>query len=154
VQANDFDSQLLHLGYQMQIEVVSVLKLLLAFVSSFQPHHAHSMLVIIFDLHFKNLQLIGVYVGLELAMQVATNYDRKILMPPLLIVDHALTPNSTSITSIAFIVVELGVFGSLAFAKEVVMGFIKIELSFFKRIAMLIDHFNPFIWWAKHEQQF
>jgi hypothetical protein len=66
-------------------------------------------------------------------------------MPPLLIVYHALTPNSTSITSIASAVVELGVFGSLAFAEEVVMGFVKTELLLFKRIAVLIDRFNPFI---------
>jgi hypothetical protein len=71
-------------------------------------------------------------------------------MPPLLIVYHALTPNSTSI---AFTIVELSVFGSLAFAKKVAMGIIKVELSFFKRIAILIDPFNPFIWWVEHKQQ-
>jgi hypothetical protein len=68
VQANDFDFELLHLGYQMQTKIIGVLKLLLAFASSIQPHHAHNMLVIMFDLHFKNLQLIGNYVGFELAM--------------------------------------------------------------------------------------
>jgi hypothetical protein len=50
--------------------------------------------------------------------------------------------------------VELGVFRSLVFAKKVAMGFIKVELSFFKRNAMLIDPFSPFIWWVEHEQQF
>jgi hypothetical protein len=68
VQVNDFDFELLHLGHQMQIEVIGVLKLLLAFASSFQPRHAHNMLIIMFDQHFKNLQLIGDYVGFELAM--------------------------------------------------------------------------------------
>jgi len=68
VEANDFDSELLDLGYQMQTEIVGALKLLLAFASSFQPRHAHNMLVIMLDPHFKNLQLIGDYVGLELAM--------------------------------------------------------------------------------------
>jgi hypothetical protein len=71
-------------------------------------------------------------------------------MPPLLIVYHALTPNSTSIAST---IVELSVFGSLAFAKKIAMGIIKVELSFFKRIAILIDPFNPFIWWVEHKQQ-
>jgi hypothetical protein len=71
-------------------------------------------------------------------------------MPPLLIVYHALTPNSTSIAST---IVELSVFGSLAFAKKAAMGIIKVELSFFKRIAILIDPFNPFIWWVEHKQQ-
>jgi hypothetical protein len=68
VQANGFDFELLHLGYQMQTKVIGVLKLLLAFASSFQPCHVHDMLVIMFDPCFKNLQLIGDYVGLELAM--------------------------------------------------------------------------------------
>jgi hypothetical protein len=68
VQVNDFDSTLLHLGYHMQTEIIGVLKVLLAFASSFQPCHAHNMLVIMLDLRFKNLQFIGDYVGLELAM--------------------------------------------------------------------------------------
>jgi hypothetical protein len=51
-------------------------------------------------------------------------------MPPLLTTYHALTPNSTSITFVTSTIVELGVFGSLAFAKKVTMGFIKVELSF------------------------
>jgi hypothetical protein len=75
-------------------------------------------------------------------------------MPLLLTVYHALTPNSTFITSVASTVVELGVFRSLVFAKEIAMGFIKVELSLLKKIAMLIDPISPFIWWAEHEQQF
>jgi hypothetical protein len=51
-------------------------------------------------------------------------------------------------------VVELNVFGSLAFAKKVAMGLIKTELSLFKRIIVLIDPFNSFICWVEHEQQF
>jgi hypothetical protein len=59
----------------MQVEVIGVLKPFMAFASSFRPHHAHNMLVFLFDPCFKNLQLIKNYVGLELAMQVTTNYD-------------------------------------------------------------------------------
>ncbi len=70
-------------------------------------------------------------------------------MPLLFTVCHASTPNSTNITSI---VVKLGVFGSLASTKEVVMGFIKAELLVFRRIAMLMKPLSPFAWWAKHEQ--
>jgi hypothetical protein len=72
-------------------------------------------------------------------------------MPLLLIVYHASTPNSTTITSI---VVELDVFGSLASIEEVIMGFIRAQLSLFKRIAMPINPLIPFAWWAKHEQSF
>jgi hypothetical protein len=59
----------------MQGKVIGVLKPFLAFVSSFQPRHVHNMLVFMLEPHFKNLQSIKNYVGLELAMQVATNYD-------------------------------------------------------------------------------
>jgi len=72
----------------------------------------------------------------------------------LFIIYQALTPNSTSITFVASIVVKLNVFGSLVSTKEIAMGFIRVELLFFKRIAMPIDPFNPFTRWAKHEQWF
>jgi hypothetical protein len=68
MQVNDFDFELLDLGYQMQTEVIGALKLFLAFASSFQPRHVHNILVIMLGPHFKNLQLIGDYFGLELAM--------------------------------------------------------------------------------------
>jgi hypothetical protein len=53
------------------------------------------------------LELIRDYVDLELAMQVAVNYDWEILMPFLLIVYYASTPNSTTITYVTTTVVEL-----------------------------------------------
>jgi hypothetical protein len=52
-----------------------VLKPFLAFASSFQTCHAHNVLVFMLHPHFKNPQLIKDYVGLELAMQVAVDYD-------------------------------------------------------------------------------
>jgi hypothetical protein len=79
---------------------------------------------------------------------------QEILMPLLLIVYHALTTNSRIVTSIASIVVELGIFGSLASTKEATMGLIKIELSLFKRTEVPIDLLSPFTCWAQHEQQF
>ncbi len=72
----------------------------------------------------------------------------------LLTIYQALTPNSTTITFVAFIMVKLNVFGSLASIKEATMGFIRVEILFFKRIVVSIDPFNPFTRWAKHEQWF
>jgi hypothetical protein len=72
-------------------------------------------------------------------------------MPFLLTIYHALTLNLATITFVASIVVELGVFGSLAFTKKIIIRFIRIELSLFRRTTMLIDTFSPFTWWAKHE---
>jgi hypothetical protein len=87
-------------------------------------------------------------------MQVATNYDQEILMPLLLIVYHALTPNLATVTFVVSIMVELDVVGFLVSIKETAMGLIKTKLSLFKRIAVLIDPLSPFTWWEKHEQQF
>jgi hypothetical protein len=50
----------------------------------------HNVLILMFDLHFKNLQFIGDYVGLELTMQVATKYDQEVLTPLLLTICKAL----------------------------------------------------------------
>jgi hypothetical protein len=72
-------------------------------------------------------------------------------MPLLLIDYHALTPNSTTVTFVVFTMVELGVFGFFASTKEVAMGLIKIELSLFKRIVVLINPLNLFTWWAEQE---
>ncbi len=73
-------------------------------------------------------------------------------MPLLLIVYHALITDSRIVASVASIMVELGVFGSLGSTKEVVMGLIKVELLLFKSTAMPIDPFSPFTWWPRHEQ--
>jgi len=75
-------------------------------------------------------------------------------MPLLLIVYHTLTPNVAIVTFVASIVVEEGVFKSLVSIEELVMGLIKTELSFFKKIVLPIDPFSPFAWWEEHEQQF
>jgi len=42
------------------------------------------MLVLMLDLHFKNLHFTRDYVSLELAMQVAIEYDQEVLIPLLL----------------------------------------------------------------------
>jgi len=49
------------------------------------------------------------------------------------------------------LLLELGVFGTLASTKKATLGLLKVELSFFRKIAMHITKFNPFTWWAKHE---
>jgi hypothetical protein len=136
----------------MQAKVINVLKPFLTFASSFQRCHVHNMLVLNIDLHFMNLERIRDYADLELAMHVAKDYDRKILIPLLLIVYHASTPNSTTIRTITSTVVELGVFRSLTSTEEVVMGFIQAKLSPFKRTIMPINPLSSFAWWAKHEQ--
>jgi hypothetical protein len=44
------------------------------------------MLVLMWDLRFKSLQLIQDYVGLDMAMHIVAMYDWELLMPFLLII--------------------------------------------------------------------
>jgi hypothetical protein len=69
----------------MEVEIIGVLKPFLAFASSFKPHVFHNMIILMFDLQFKNLYFIWDYMGLiELTVHVVVKYDHKIFMPLLL----------------------------------------------------------------------
>ncbi len=72
----------------------------------------------------------------------------------LLIAYKTLTLNFVTIEPIGFIMVELGVFESLAFNEEATLGPFKVELFLFKKFTMLVDPFNPLIWCAHHEWHF
>jgi hypothetical protein len=85
-------------------------------------------------------------------MQVAIDYDCEIFLPLLLIVYNLLTTTSIIVNLATSIMFERDVFGNSTFLKETVLGLFKVEFSFFRKIVMPIDAFNPFIWWAKHQQ--
>jgi hypothetical protein len=87
-------------------------------------------------------------------MQVAINYDCEIFLSLLLIVYNILITTLVIVNLATFIVFELGVFGNLVFLKEITLGLLKAEFSFFRKIVVPIDAFSPFIWWPKHQQQF
>jgi hypothetical protein len=103
---------------------------------------------------FKNLQLIQDYVGLEVVMAIAAKYDHTILMPLFLTIYNSLTLKPITIEPLDLNTPELGVFGSMASTKEVAMGLFRVELSLYRQITMPTETFNPFNWWAEHEQQF
>jgi hypothetical protein len=72
----------------------------------------------------------------------------------LLIVFNNLILTSVNVEPTRFVTLELGVFGALVFIEEVALGLFKVELSLFRKTAMPTTTFNPFTWWAKHEQLF
>jgi hypothetical protein len=78
----------------MRSKVIKVLQPFLTFTFSFQPHSAHNMLVLMQDLHFKNLQIIPNFVGLESIVEIIVEYDHEILLLVLLIVYNRLTQPS------------------------------------------------------------
>jgi hypothetical protein len=87
-------------------------------------------------------------------MQVAIDYDCEIFLPLLLIVYNILTTTFAIVNLATSIVFELGVFGNLAFPKEIALGFFKAKFSLFRIIVVPTYAYSPFIWWAKHQQQF
>jgi hypothetical protein len=83
-------------------------------------------------------------------MQVAIDYDCEIFLPLLLIVYNILTTTSVIVNQSTSIVFELGVFGNLAFPKEIALGLLKTNFSLFRKIVVPTYAYSPFIWWAKH----
>jgi hypothetical protein len=75
----------------MKNEILNVLKPFLGFASSYLPRNAHNMFVLIIDPHFKNLQLIGNFVGFDTTTHIATIYDCEGLMLVLMIIYNKLT---------------------------------------------------------------
>jgi hypothetical protein len=83
------------------------------------------MLVLKLDSWFKNLQLIHDFVGLDLAMQVAAEYDHEIFILLLLIIYNNLTPTSMNVEHVGSITLEFGVFRGLASIEQAILGLLK-----------------------------
>jgi hypothetical protein len=60
----------------MQKEVVQVLNPFLFFMFSFQKTETHSMLCMMFNLHYKGLGLIIQFASKDRTLQIANEYDR------------------------------------------------------------------------------
>jgi hypothetical protein len=82
----------------------------LAFTFSFQPHSAHNMLVLMLESHFKNLQIIPDFVGLESTMEIVVKYG---CTTCLLIMYNRWTLTLIRVEVANHVLLVLGVFGSL-----------------------------------------
>ncbi len=68
------------LGVNMQKQVNVVLQPFLNFMDFFQPTKAHNMVALVLDPRFKDLSLVGDYVGHAFAIEIATTYDVNFLL--------------------------------------------------------------------------
>jgi hypothetical protein len=84
------------------------------------------------DLHFKNLQIILDFVGLELVVEIVVEYDHEVLLLVLLIVYSRLTLTLIRVEVTSHVLLMLGVFGSLISREKNSMGFFKTKLSFIR----------------------
>ncbi len=71
------------------------------------------MLVLMLGTHFKNLQIIPNFVGLESAVEFVVEYDCEVLLLVLLIVYNRLTLTLIRLEVASHVLLILGVFGSL-----------------------------------------
>ncbi len=98
------------------------------------------------------MQLVGNFVGFDTTTHIATIYDCEVLMIVLMIVYNKLTLIVVVVVEhVANVAPRLGVFGCWISFKETIVGFLKAQLSLFKRTFVQINPFNPLIWWVEHE---
>ncbi len=69
------------LGANMQKQVAFVLRPFLDFVDCFKLSKVHDMVVLMLDPRFKDLSLIGNYVGHSFVIGIFATYDREFLLP-------------------------------------------------------------------------
>ncbi len=89
--------------------------------------------------------------GLDLAMQVAAEYDREIFKLLLLIIYNNLTLTSINVEHVGSITLAFSVSGALASTKEVDLWLLQNKLSLFRKTTMPAITLSPFTWWVKHE---
>nr|XP_024402695.1 uncharacterized protein LOC112295398 isoform X2 [Physcomitrium patens] len=145
---------------RMRQEVMNTLAPFLTFTVEYSAKHAHNMLVLMLDPRYKGLSLVKDYVGKNLALQVVAEVDKQALLPCLVTVFKHLNPSSvenvptlspTSKDSFD----ENSLFGSTASNDEAIVGHLKAELSFFRRLHIDPKECeNPLAWWKVREVQF
>ncbi len=105
------------------------------------------------DPHFKSMQIIQNYMGLEVVMQIATKYDCEVLVSILLTIYNKLT-STPLIVEPLHVLPKLGIFGSLTSRKKTTMGLLQNESSLYREITMPSETFSLLNWWVEHKQQF
>jgi hypothetical protein len=68
------------LGANMQLQVTFVSRPFLEFMDSFKLSKAHNMLILMLDPQFKDLSLVGDYVGHPLVIEIDVAYDTQFLL--------------------------------------------------------------------------
>jgi hypothetical protein len=75
----DFDSKLLAFQMRMMGQIMAILTPFFAFASTYVTTKAHNMFALMFDLHFKCLDVVKGFVGRAKVIQMVVKYDSKSL---------------------------------------------------------------------------
>jgi hypothetical protein len=96
-----FEAKILLQQKNMWLEVIKIIKPFLEFLKSFDVGHVHNMVVIMLDPCFKALHIVEKLVGCGYAIQLASKYDVKVVVPFLMVCFDRLNP--TTITSVIIV---------------------------------------------------
>jgi hypothetical protein len=80
-----FEVEIYLLHKNMRLEVIKLIKPLLEFLRSFDVRQVHNMMVIMLDPRFKALRMVENLVGCGNAIQLASKYDVKVVVPLLMV---------------------------------------------------------------------
>jgi hypothetical protein len=80
-----FETVICLLNMYMWLEVIKVIKLVLEFLRSFDARQAHNTMAIMLDPCFKALHIVENLVGCGNAIQLASEYDVKVVIPLLMV---------------------------------------------------------------------
>jgi hypothetical protein len=122
------------------------------------------MIALMFDLHFKFLQVLENYVGWGNVICLIIEYDAKAVIPLLMIIFDVLNPivqtfatqvDGSYVEVIVFEKKDNNIFGVGAFVEESSCALVVGKLSIFKRLSIILVAFaDPLSWWHIHETQF
>ncbi len=89
---DSFESEILVLHINMQLKDIKVIKPFLYFLRTFDGGQAHNMMAIMLDMHFKSLCVVENLLGRGNAIQLAIEYDARIVISLLMVYFEQLNP--------------------------------------------------------------
>jgi hypothetical protein len=157
--SDSFENEILVLHKNMRLEVIKVIKPFLQFLKTFDGGRDHNLMAIMLDLHFKSLRIVEDLLGHGNAIQLATEYDAKIVTPLLMVYFEWLNPitiNASIATTIVDVVgdvvgeeFEENMFGANT-SIFTCIGYLKI-ISIYDAFCFAFCCVDLFTWWHIHE---
>jgi len=124
------DFELGALQVHMMVEVEAILAPFLVFTSLYNASKAHNMLALMLDVHFKFLDVVKAFVGRAKVIQIVAEYDKKILLPLLVVTFHFLNPTIDGLAK-ATPIDDDSIFGAMISNVATLHELLKNELGLF-----------------------
>jgi hypothetical protein len=92
----------------MQLKIIKVIKPFLQILRTFDEGQVHNMMAIMLDLRFNSLHFVENLLGCGNTIQLANEYDARIVIPLLMVCFEQLNPYIAINASIAIIAFDVG----------------------------------------------